>query len=127
MITDAHLRKASFQGVLHFPRIHNPDKSKYAAVWIRSKEPVKRDVYIKPGEPPDKAIKRFMNSIKIKPEKRSFPKAFKSTADYVAQYAYMNKEAACLTFTNLSTTGFAMNEGEEVIYTEIEEETCDLI
>lgn len=126
MITDAQLKKASYEGVKYYPLVKNPNQTPGHALYVKDGKLAKRDVFIKPGEEPAKAIKRFMNSIKVKAPGRSFPKSFKSTADYFAQYAFLNSGAVCLEFTNLSTTGFAIPEGDEVIYEEVEE-FCDLI
>ncbi|MET3122628.1 hypothetical protein AAKU67_002230 [Oxalobacteraceae bacterium GrIS 2.11] len=122
MISDAQLKRASFQGVMYYPQIQNP----HGPGYVQADELANRPTYIKPGEEPAKAIKRFMGHIKMKAPSRSFPKSFKSTADYFAQYASLNSKAHCLQFTNLSTTGFAIPEGDEVTYEEVEE-YCDLI
>ncbi|MDY7579373.1 hypothetical protein RGU70_13725 [Herbaspirillum sp. RTI4] len=76
--------------------------------------------FINPGEDIKKAIKRRMNLCKPKALSRKFPKSFSSTADYFRQYKAINS-AACLEFTNLSFSGFAMNEGPEVVYSEVDE------
>lgn len=129
MITDQQLKKASYEGILYQPLVKkNPnwgvDGRPY---YVKADELVKREVFIKPGEAPEKAIKRFMGRLKPKAAARSFPKSFKSTEDYFAQYARLNPWAACLEFTNLSTSGFAVPQGEEVIYEEVDELVDELI